>query len=777
MINMDEKIILNDSTKNKLKVLYRNSSMFLDKKLYYLIENNDLTKSSLDEAIRVIMNSIREYKGYSLARYDKQLVKEFNDLMLEFDKLDIKYVKDNLEKSIDLFYSVFNANKRIYLFRDLINAKDDILIDMKYYKTLEEINKFNDKYEDAIKDKNIDKMQELLSNEQNLILKEWEKLDKNIDEMTDDNFCFIGHSTISENFKDNFNGNFISCSLYNQNNNDTYRNGFGFIFKPKNIIAAQSNDMFTNNYAIDSENIFNYTSLKRVNHPQRLLDECLKLRNQNLEKNDFRKVFSEVVLNKFDPIGIFCFTNGSLEYDYNYRTAFELQKNFPNLKIKIFDTMKYKKNEMLDREKIKVLNSIESKNNIFHNSYKEEHLPRYEMFFRLFDKLKQTKNYDRQDIENIYMLNKKLIINTSIDEIFSGEYSDDLIKYVLGKGYNFNIDYILSGDITIYNLTNLEKLSSYKNRLNKYYPCLEEFVSILPRIVINQEMINEIKKEKDLNFGLIIKILSKYVITDINNKEEELNKDIEQYNNELEELIKQKDKQEEYRKYENIVLNEFWFKSIKDDYDQTINLKKENDETLKELSFHKSMLEKSIDNQNSRKQSILSSKYSNIDIDEKIELKTMQQQELEKSKFLKIFRLGKINKIKNSINGLKQQKIKEERNYNLRNKEELIKIEVDLEVAKSTLNDIDDDLNRTLEIKNDINNSFNNIKSKLFEYYYCDEIDKIESIIQEAKEYTKNNKLVYNYSIELDIENVKRRIEDIKSELSKLKEEKSSLGM
>ena len=161
----------------------------------------------------------------------------------------------------------------------LIDAKKDCLINMKYFMSEEDISKFNTQYSEAIQKKDVAKMQQMLEEVQQNILGEWERYFERLDDMTDEHFCFLGHSTYSTVYDGSFRGRFVSCSLYNQDVNDTFNGGFGFIMPVSNIVGARSVDMNVNNYANNQENMLHYSVIKKIDHPQRLIDECLQFEN------------------------------------------------------------------------------------------------------------------------------------------------------------------------------------------------------------------------------------------------------------------------------------------------------------------------------------------------------------------------------------------------------------------------------------------------------------------------------------------------------------------
>ena len=169
-------------------------------------------------------------------------------------------------------------------------------------------------------------------------------------------------------------------------------------------------------------------------------------------------MYSEIVKDGFEPIGIFCFTDGTKNFNENYKRAHELQKSFPNLKIRTFDVMKKKKGMELDEMKCNLLNNLKSQ--LLPDTYKIEmdNLHRYDLFFEKFDKLKKIGDYTENEIESLFKYNLELlsIFDKEPDELFSGKYNDIEIKYILGKNLKYNIDDILNGQMRAFSLNNLK---------------------------------------------------------------------------------------------------------------------------------------------------------------------------------------------------------------------------------------------------------------------------------------------------------------------------------
>ena len=257
------------------------------------------------------------------------------------------------------------------------------------------------------------------------------------------------------------------------------------------------------------------------------------------------------------------------------------------------------------------------------------------------------------------------------------------------------------------------------------------------------------------------------------NDEKMINSNLEQLKSKYIELMSQKDIQDKYKKYKDIVLNEIWFKDLSDNYSNIKKKQNENDDLEKKLLFDRKLLSKNISNNIKKSENLSNSKYSNLSIDDDISRLNNEKQKLKKHSFLN---RKKIKNIDIDIDKLIIKKRLEEQKYNSNKKEELIKLDFELEVLKSSLHDIDFELNEIIRKRNNINQEFEQIENKLDEYYGCREIEKIENIILEAKEYINNNKIEYDYNLDLKIEEIKKLINNLENQLQNIKTNESSFG-
>lgn len=457
----------------------------------------------------------------------------FEDILKKIEDFESKYTSfshdlTGLDEMIDDSVELLKAERTMFLLREMNLYFKDIIIDMKYFKTEEEINNFKSLYSEAMKNKDIPKMEELFTLFQKDVLKEWDRCLSDPMSMDDENFLFLGHSTNSyswekapvvtkeQGYENAFWTPIVSTSLFSQDMTDTFHAKFGFIMKPENIICAGPKDMQVNNNASSISSVLFYSRHPKINHPQRLLDECKKMKKENASEDSKSKVFSEVALQGFNPIGIFCFTNGCKELDSNYSGALLLKEKFPDLPIKMVDLFKIKKGEELRDLELDLLNKLNNQisTNEF-NTITMADLPRFRYFFDKFGELRRSGNYTKDDILNLYNRNKLLIkpseANTA--KLFDGRYSHEEIKCILGGNYFIGIDYILAGKINLYSLQNLIYLKDFTPKLNKYYPGLGSFIELMKNFELTEEDILAFQNTEKKDFEEFTRIFKENIKT------------------------------------------------------------------------------------------------------------------------------------------------------------------------------------------------------------------------------------------------------------------------
>ncbi len=729
----------------------------------------------IDQAISVIKQSLDisfdVFNNYGVS--ESYLIDEENEIKNLYNIYkNRKFNDDNYIELIEFLYTLKEAFNKLHLIRDLTNAKEDIIKDLKYFKSEEEINNFKKNYENALKNKNIDLMKKYLNSIQSEILNEWSNLYSNVDNMNEDNFIFIGHSTLSTKFEKGFSSKFVSSSLFTPEFNDTYRSRYGFILKPKNIVGANSKDMNVNNYAYDEESMLFYSSIPIIHHPKRVLDELREDKKENEKDNPLREVYSEIIIDGFDPIGIFCFTNGTKEYDHNYSEALKLKENFPDLKFKVFDTMKKKIGPRLINEKLYILRGLNIDVNKSFRNLNEDDLYRYEMFFNELDKLKNT-DYTKDDIKKIFIKNNEFVsIFVDENELFSGKYTDEEIKYVLGRGYKYNIDEILKNKkVTPYNLKNLNGLCKYKD-LNKYYEGLDEFLLIINKVDITDDLIEKIIKEENLSFYKITKILASNYIKDVDNTLERLNKEIESLEQQYNSLLVEKKKEKIFKENENIYFNSWALSSIESDLDRVNNNIKKTDGEERGLLFNKNELLKRKDLLLKRIEFLNNSEFNENEFNKKEEELNNEKKELSKHPFLNRKKI-KDNQKESKIINIKKNN--EKSKFDKNKQDEVSKLDFEITVLDSSIQDTINELELINEDKKINSEELNNIKNKLIEYYNCDNIEEVKIKIEEAYKYINDPNNQVDCLIDYHLEDVKQKLNKLYDYVEELEKDKQSL--
>ena len=444
---------------------------------------------------------------------------------------DIYFSEDKIIKTLNAV-NRFKEEiiRRIYI-KELTATKDDILKNLKYFVEQDIINSFIEKYEKALQEENIEMMKSILQDVQKLILDHWkEYINTDLSSYKQGvPFKFIIHSmpygTSYEAHK--FRDNYMSCSLITNEIMDTYREGFGFIFAPSNIAVARSNDQYINNRA-ESEDDMQTSLIRKVDSPERLIEECKQLKYENEINMLDKSVYNEVAIDVrsgCNPIGIFCITYGDKEINTNYKEALELKKKNPSLEIIVISKPLYQ--ELTMEEKISLIKEIEytsfrdvSKIDDFISN--EEFLKRNEYFLEHYFELIKKDDYTKEDIIDLYQKCKK-IVNDKISDSLDN-YTDEEIRINLDFNYRLNNIYAKYNYNYAYFLDNIiwdyKKCEDY-DRLDRVYDGLGTFIK-LGKMYDVYKLKEQIKLP--INFRNINQLLIDKIVEQENTQQSELEK-------------------------------------------------------------------------------------------------------------------------------------------------------------------------------------------------------------------------------------------------------------
>lgn len=779
----EDNIILSNELLTKLMYLINNSGISGKEVYRESIKNNEIDYWDFKILIDKIVASVESSVGIFVDNSDKDInLVMYNDVMNsieEYLKYNPKRKKENVigrdlidnktsnvENLINSLYDFSIKFRNFDMLVDLSKLTDDCQKNMSYFKSKEEMDEFIFKYQECIKNGDIDKTRQVLNILQEEILQEWNSYVKSIDdmdEMTDDNFCFLGHSTLSRKFDTEFFYNYVSTSLFNQDINATFSAPVGFIMKPINIVGAKSHDMYVYNKSDNDEEFLHYSLVPRIDHPQRVIDECLEQKEENEKNGIYRKIYSEVVIKGFEPVGIFCFTDGALEYDDAYTSAYELQKSFPNFKVKVFDTFKRKSGQELTVAKLRLINYIQCLEYGCHNNDIEaSELPRYDYFFTMFNRLKEKGNYNKSDIENIYRRNKELISSVDFYDLFTDKYTDLERKFILGNNYSLNIDLLLKGDIRKFWLSSIRTyLSDYVGKLNQYYDGLDEFVVVLNKFEIDDDIICELEKLDNINFYTMTKVIlskrSTHLKEDNEKSENSLVKMNEKYDRLQEKLKTLTSIEEEHDYYKKIEDNSCYYSMIKSDYLDVLKGSKGLIEDMQKLGSEIKELQTELDILEKEKFDLKNEKYEN----------TLEYQEISsglsnlmvfQNSLLKhpILNGRMIRRNNQKIEKYNQSKRSGEDSFNNNISTQVIELESKLAALENRIKYLSDKKNEFEKQINMNKHDMVNIENRVKELFDCN-MSEVEERIKNARDFCEG----YDYSNVWLIEKTKKEIEEL----------------
>lgn len=386
---------------------------------------------------------------------------------------------NSLTGFIELVNKLYYFQVKVFKAKDLFYLKDDLMDNLKDACSLDVYNHYNNIYNSYLKEEILDlkKLEGLFLEIQSIIIDDWKNNLSSVDDYKlGSPFKFICHSTDSNGWNGDYINRFVSASLLTENHTYTYNQPYGFIMDPKNIVMAYSEDLFIKNDSSDLENLYNSGALPIVHS------------FKNVNENTL--YYNEVVLDGFNPIGIFCITDGSKELNPYYLKALKLKENFPDLPILDFDISFFESDidSILSRNDL--IDAIEEELGTYNNGG-----PNYYDYFSYFwDDFMALKSsdYSSSDIINLFMKYYNLL-NIDLDELLNGNFDDDFVLKLIGANSRYSsINHIFSGyyngdDIrTFYEIYSDLSSSSY-NRLDKLFPGFNNFINLLDNYLISNE--------------------------------------------------------------------------------------------------------------------------------------------------------------------------------------------------------------------------------------------------------------------------------------------------
>lgn len=246
----------------------------------------------------------------------------------------------------------------------LLTAKKNAIRSLIGIVSEEELKDFSKRLDNA---KSYDEASKIILEINSVVTKDYQNKITNIEEYKyGDSYRFlcqsIGLNGLNWDEEKGYDGNYISCSLLTNEQNDTYSGNIGFIYSPENVVAASSNDINLENRATNDLDVMRLQSIPTISNVDQMIKETIQRKKQNNNEN----TYNEVGIRKSEPIAIFCKTD-DINSDI-YKDAKLLQSKYPHLKIVVIPTKTFTVNNQkqntesnFEYEQSTVLKDLESK--------------------------------------------------------------------------------------------------------------------------------------------------------------------------------------------------------------------------------------------------------------------------------------------------------------------------------------------------------------------------------------------------------------------------------
>lgn len=403
-------------------------------------QKNVLTSNSLDKDYD-LYNYMIEVEKNNKKQFDRELDKNISNFSRIIVQIDKEFFKNSVEEIFEYANNINDEMIKIAKFREFVDYKEQMIENLECFCSAEQIENFKNNYDALLNSKKIEieKLENFCNEYNEVIKKEYIKMMSNIDNFkSGEPFHFLCHSTNRYIFDGEFKSQFVSTSYISDELHDVFHEGYGFIFNPVDMVWASDKDSAIINSASDVSQISSRTYMPIFMHPKLIMKKNKLLKEANIKAGITDPVYSEVVIDGFNPIGIFCLTDGSKELNNNYQKALKLKEEFPELTIVDIDLSMYKNNDMSESKE----NLIYKLNSMFGNGHLNNKfiLKKYDLFFDKFMEMKKNGNVTIDQIKELYQsYTSEFIENKStLEQIFSGKYNYDEIYLHLDIKYNLS---------------------------------------------------------------------------------------------------------------------------------------------------------------------------------------------------------------------------------------------------------------------------------------------------------------------------------------------------
>ncbi len=455
--------------------------------LMFLVDNNPIIYYDEKE----ISKSLREEFEKRMTQYllerkvDSVKALENREARVQYGQELLKHLDKQSDK--DIYDVMDNILELIYLGQTLQSLNHHTIMITRMLESIslfDSVDQWQRQYHAIMEKSDLSQLKFLEKEMSELIEAHWKSFLTNPhDYQNGGYFAFIGHSMRDNNLSGEFHSRYVSGSLFVPGLTDCFHKGVGFLLEPTKIVGAMGEDM-----GVDNQDVFKSNHYLVLDAPEKVIADCQKRRKECKYWGVTTRIYSEVVVDGFHPIGIFCFTDGSKTLNENYRIACHLKENFPQLDILEIDLTLYEHDSLSLMNAL--INQIESKLQGTPVEVSTIDAQRYHLFWNQFLTLKKG-TYQEEDIISLYLENKRLMqSDMTVKHLLQGQYPTDIIRYVLMKNPLYHIEQTFHAPINMNKFTTLyHQLKDFlPSEANQIIPGLGDFLTVYPHILLNEEL-------------------------------------------------------------------------------------------------------------------------------------------------------------------------------------------------------------------------------------------------------------------------------------------------
>lgn len=302
-------------------------------------------------------------------------------------------------------------------------------------------------------------IQECVNKYNEYALQIWNEYLTNVEEGKENDFKYLIHNCSKGEIKEDFRTKALSSSLITNKTMGVFgsKSKYGLILKPKHIISADYQDSYTYNKREEGQELFNIKPPIRL--PQEIEEICIK---QTIEANgemlnyDTANIYSEIVVDDYEVVGIYYISNGEKELSPNYDRAKRMAEA-RGLDLKELDISRCRQDNglelMTEESQKEFCRTVLYKYCCQDEKLKKEYFDggnsfvemNYKGFYDKYVKLKENPEYTSEDILKEF---KKTIIDFDVkrwkmydmysEGFFVGKMTTEDFQYLMDSRYDFD---------------------------------------------------------------------------------------------------------------------------------------------------------------------------------------------------------------------------------------------------------------------------------------------------------------------------------------------------